>query len=268
MNLSARTRGLGKLVTAALAAVTGCNAPHGEAEKFGKTFYLDGAGNWGFGAAEVPEGLKEAGYEGDVEIYVWTTSFNPLIDQLNTPLARLRGAALSDRIKEYRTRFPDRALNIIALSAGTGVAVWAVEGLDDKSRINNLILLGSSLSHTYDVRAALKNMTGKVYAYYSATDQVLEGVTLIGTIDGQRGVSSVGLVGLTPPKGLEKLIVNIPWDRKFVRYGWTGAHTDCTSKPFVREVLAKHILDLPAAEWTNQRRAASAEPAAADRSGT
>lgn len=214
----------------------------GAADRFGKTIYLDGAGNWGFGASEIPGGLREAGYQGDVEIYIWTTSLSPLIDQLNIPGAKLRAGALAQRIKRYRRRYPDNQVNLIALSAGTGVAIWAIEQLDEESKVHNVVLLGSSLSHDYDVTKALRNITGNIYVYHSSHDAVLAGVMWIGTIDGKRGVKSVGTVGLTPPRGMEDRVINIPWSRRYVRYGWTGAHTDCTSKPFVRAVLSKHII--------------------------
>lgn len=222
----------------------GCTFPRGDrsAERFGKTIYLDGAGNWGFGAADIPNGLKQAGYKGDVEIYIWTTSLFPLADQLNIPAAKLRARALADRIKKYRRVFPNNRVNLIALSAGTGVATWAVERLDEHSKINNLVLLGSSLSHNYDMRKALRNIDGKIYAYHSPHDTVLDAVFFIGTIDGKRGVKSIGQVGLEAPPGFEHRIVNIPWSRKYVRYGWTGSHTDCTSQKFVRAVLSKHVV--------------------------
>jgi hypothetical protein len=223
---------------------SGCETTRraGEAERFGKTFYLDGAGNWGFGSAEVPQGLKEAGYEGDVEIYVWTTSLSPLIDQLNTPAARLRANKLAEHIEEYVRKYPSNRLNIIALSAGTGVATWAIERLPADAKINNLVLLGSSLSHDYDMSRALSRMTGRIFVYHSPHDLVLAGVRVVGTIDGKRGVDSVGLVGLKPPPGKSDRVVNVGWSRKYIPYGWTGSHTDCTTKKFVREVIARHIV--------------------------
>ncbi|MEE9296584.1 MAG: hypothetical protein V3W34_16695 [Phycisphaerae bacterium] len=253
-----------------LAVLTGCATGRRPAESFGKTFYLDGAGNWGFGASSVPNGLKEAGYAGDVEIYIWTTSLVPLIDQLNIGAAKLRALALTGRIKRYRRKYPDSQLNIIALSAGTGVAVWAVEGLDADTTINNLVLLGSSLSHNYDVRKALNNMDGNIYVYHSPHDLILEGVTVIGTIDGKHGVKSAGLVGLDRPPGMAGRVVNIPWSRKYIRYGWTGSHTDCTNKPFIKSVVARHVMSpdpspngYPQTHWLDGRTICSA-PLAGD----
>lgn len=232
--------GLGFLLT--LGMCTGCET-HGAAERFGKTYYLDGAGNWGFGANEVPTGLRQAGYQGDVEIYLWTMSLNPLVDQLVTANARFRAAALADKIKGYAQRNPGRKINVIALSAGTGVAIWAIEDLGGKARINNVMLLGSSLSYNYDVRRALRNIDGKIYVYCSRQDSVLEAVRTIGTIDGKRGVDSAGMVGLHPPGGDNPKIVNIPWSRKWLPLGWAGAHTDCTNQKFVRYELGRHLVD-------------------------
>ena len=52
----------------------GCADPK---EKFGTVYYLDGAGNWGFGVADVPAGLQAAGYKRKFEVFVWTSSFMP-----------------------------------------------------------------------------------------------------------------------------------------------------------------------------------------------
>jgi hypothetical protein len=211
-------------------------------EKNGITYYLDGAGNWGFGVADVPAGLKKAGYKGRVENYMWTTSFNPAIDQRNRLGNELRAAGLADKIKAYLKNHPDNDVNIIALSAGTGVAIWTVEKLKPPAKVNNVILLGSSLSFDYDVSKALANMKGMIYVYYSRYDSVLEGpVKAIGTVDGKFGTDAAGLVGLRPPSGSAR-IKNYGWDRRYQKYGWSGSHTDCTNQAFVSAVLARHIL--------------------------
>lgn len=224
---------------------TGCEKR--DKERFGKTFYLDGAGNWGYGAADVPAGLMDAGYRGDVELFIWTTSFNPLVDQLNILGAKARALALTDKIKSYARAFPGNPINVIALSAGTGVATWAIEGLPPDVRIDNLVLLGSSLSHDYDMSRVLSRMDGRIYVYYSPLDTVLETVRVVGTIDGKRGVDSVGLVGLRPPRGAEDRVVNIGWNRSWMRLGWTGAHTDTTNRLFVSQEISKRIKTLESA---------------------
>ncbi|MCG3130133.1 MAG: hypothetical protein FLDDKLPJ_00881 [Phycisphaerae bacterium] len=243
MNTWVRRIGCGLLAAGMLLGASGCADPGTQRrEKFGKTFYLDGAGNLGFGASDVPSGLRRAGYRGDVEIYMWTTSLNPLVDQLNIPAARFRASVLADKIIAYQKQHPENQINVIALSAGTGVATWAIEELKGRAKVNNLILLGSSLSNDYDMSTALQNMTGRIYVYYSPNDAVLEIVKLVGTIDGKRGVPSVGQVGLKAPPGQESRIVNIGWNEEWTRFGWAGTHTDCTSGQFVQVQISKHIV--------------------------
>ena len=230
-------------VLAVAGAASGCQM-YGAAEPFGKTFYVGGASNIDVLGSGVPDGLRQAGYRGDVQNFIWTISFNPLIDQLVTINARARAGLLAREIERYHDRYPGNDINVIALSAGTGVAVWAVEDLKD-TRIDNLVLLGSSLSHDYDVLQAIRNIKGKIYVYYSSDDQVLEAVRIVGTIDGKRGVDSVGQVGLKKPAGAEDRIINTAWSRKYLRFGWAGGHTDCTNTRFIQHVVAPLILPGP-----------------------
>lgn len=235
----------GLMALAAVAQLAGCaaNPAHGPKEAdFGKTYYIDGAGNWGFGIATVGKGLKAAGYPGSYEAYIWTTSFNPAIDQVNRPAAHLRAAALSDKIRKYLQTYPDNDVNIIALSAGTGVAIWAVEALPAGIRVSNVVLLGSSLSSTYDMTKAFQHIKGRVYVYYSGSDPILSGaVRILGTIDGSYDDSSglVGLQGRGCPPGK---VVNFPWRPEYAEYGWAGGHTDSTSEPFIQKFVAPYLI--------------------------
>ncbi|MCK6485234.1 MAG: hypothetical protein L6R00_13995 [Phycisphaerae bacterium] len=249
------------LVSAMLISLplAGCADPR---EPYGKTWYIDGVGNWGFGVNEMQQGLRAAHYPGHVDNFRWSVTFNPVLDQTVRVFAKTGAARLTGEIKGYLDRYPDGEVNLIGLSAGTGVAVWATEGLDNYNRrlpegrryaVRNLVLLGSSLSNTYDTRKALRNMTGDIYVYYSPSDTVLQGpAKLLGTIDG-RFDDSAGLTGLRGP-GIETgRIHNVAWQPSFAALGWTGSHTDCTSEPFVREVLAQHVLT------TTPRRGVTAE---------
>lgn len=209
-------------------------------DRFGRTYYIDGAGNWGFGVSSVTEGLRKAGYRGNVINYRWSPTFNPALDQtVGRPVARAKGRDLGGQITAYLSRYPDADVNLIALSAGTGVAVWACENLRPPAKVKSVILLGSSLSSDYDMTRALRNIKDGVYVYHSRSDMILQGpVRTLGTIDGKIGVEPAGIVGL---RGQHK-IHNTAWSPRYERYGWTGAHTDATSSPFVRHVLAQHII--------------------------
>ena len=55
------------------------------------TYYLDGAGNYGFGKETVPLGLADGGYEGHVQHYIWTTYLGAVVDQISVNHNRREG---------------------------------------------------------------------------------------------------------------------------------------------------------------------------------
>ena len=231
------------VATAVCVGVGGCAPGFTEKAKNGIIFYCPGAGNIDFGDAGIREGLKQAGYEGQVASLTWTFSFNPALDQALRINARLGATRLAEVIQDYIDQYPDGQVNVIGLSAGTGVAIWALEDLKGGYQVDNVILLSSSLSHDYDVSKALRRVTGRIYNYYSSEDAVLAlPMKVFGTIDGQLGgKDGAGAVGLHSPSGGGR-VVNIAWRPEFRKYGYYGGHTDSTSPRFVRTVLSAHIL--------------------------
>jgi hypothetical protein len=238
--------------------MTGCVDPK---ERFGRTWYIDGAGNWGFGVADVPIGLEEAGYQGQVSNYHWSLTMNPALDQTLRFIAIGSGGVLGADISDYLKRNPDADANIIALSAGTGVAMWAAESIKPPYKLNNLILVGSSISNKYDIRKALNNMKGDIYVFYASSDPILQGpVRLLGTIDGQFD-DSAGLVGLHGPGSNTGRVHNIGWTSRYAALGWTGGHADCTNRRFVKAEISKYIVKECKPQRTKpDQRAAVAEP--------
>ena len=222
-------------------------------ERYGKVYYLDGAGNLGFGQDTVPRALRAAGYRGDFEPVIWTSFSGPLGDQVIRINARIKADELSKRIIRYRRRFPNTPVYIIGLSAGTGVAVWAVENLPNGMMIDDMVLLGSSLASNYDMTKCLRHVKGKVYVLYSSRDAILTGfIPLTGTIDGSYFVQPAGLIGLYPPDRASSetrqlyraKVVNIGWRPSFERYGYAGGHTDATSYAFVKYFIAPKLLGI------------------------
>ena len=120
--------------------------------------------------------------------------------------------------------------------------MWAIENVKPPHKINNYIMVGSSLSSRYNARKALKNMKGSIIVYYSSRDPVLQGpVRALGTIDGTFD-DSAGLVGLRGTGSEGGRIKNIAWNPKFVRLGWTGGHADCVNRRFVKGELKRWIV--------------------------
>jgi len=221
----------------------GCNHPE---ERFGRTWYLDGAGNWGFGVSETVNGLRKAGYKGQVSAFLWSMTMSPVADQVLKPLAGLGAARLAGNIDDYLNRYPNNDVNVIGLSAGAGVALRAVEHIKPPHKINNMILLAASISSAYDVERALKNMKGKIYVYFSHNDAMLSGpVRVLGTFGAKGDEPPAGLIGLRAPAAGDR-VVNVGWTPRFEKYGWSGSHTSCTSEAFVEYVLSEHVVpELP-----------------------
>lgn len=249
------------------AALVGCGPQYSEKAKIGVTYYCPGAGNVDFGDSGLRKGLEEAGYKGEVAAYVWTISFNPAIDQTLRLNAKLRARRLASIIESYIDEYPGRPVNLVGLSAGTGIAVWALEALDPKYKVDNVVLLSSSLWYKYDVSKALERVKNKIYVYYSPNDAVLAGpMKIFGSIDGVFGEDGAGSVGLQS-RGAGSRVVNIRWNPAWEELGYYGGHVDSTSPDFVRAVLSKHLLTAGAgqptastSDETDASRSASATP--------
>ena len=246
-----------------LLALTGCvagNRPNfvrTGSESEGKTFYLDGAGNFGVGKDSVPRGLADGGYLGKLEHFIWTTYMGPLADQIYLKHNRRAAEALARRIERYKRARPNRSVNIIALSAGTGIAVFALEELQPEFHVDNVVLLSSSLSAAYPLDKALPRVDGGIYVFWSPNDPILRGVVpIVGTVDRAGfGVHPAGTNGmrlrsnpLENTRELYRKVHNIRWYPSAAR-GLMGKvvsfrHAGATSKEFIRELVAP-ILIMP-----------------------
>lgn len=237
-----RTASFTLLLWMSMSAV-GCVTNFGPRAANGITFYAPGAGNLELADEGLRRGLELAGYEGQVATVMWTFSFNPAIDQALRVNARLGARRLARSIERYAEQYPGKPINLIGLSAGSGVVIWALERLDSKVKVDSVVLLASSLSHNYDVSRALQRVKGKIYNYYSSNDVVLAvPMKVFGTIDAKFGVDGAGAVGLRPPSGARDRVVNIPWRAEFSDYGYNGGHLDSISERFVGRFVSAHLV--------------------------
>lgn len=218
----------------------------------GYTYYLDGAGggqplrNW---AGGVREGLLEAGYDGAGEMFTWETGLGVATDQtVSAEYKRSKARELSGRIQQYARDFPGRPINLIGLSAGSAVAVFTLEELPESCPVDNVILLGASISSDYDLVHALKRVRSKLYVFTSERDAVLAFlVPISGSADREdAGQQLAGLHGFKIParatsevRQLYSKVVQIPWRREFERDGNYGGHTDTVKAEFIRDHVAR-----------------------------
>jgi len=224
---------------------SGARAP-GDKRK-GITYYVGGAGPIGnVGWLDVPNGLEAAGYPGYVEVFAWQ-GLTHAGDQINISRNRGKGAELAASIRQYKRSYPAREVNIIALSAGTGVATFALEALPEGIKVDNVVFLGCSLSSRYNLTRALKRIRGGLYVLYSETDLILnEVVWYTGTVDRSSAAEGVaGLEGFRPPPRpgpdteMQYLkLHNVAHRYEFAEVGYKGGHIDSTSREFIQTYIA------------------------------
>lgn len=221
----------------------------------GNTYYLDGAGggglitNWGSG---VWRGLDDAGYDGASEAFRWQTGMGVVADQASTvDYKRSKAGELARKIEAFKVEQPNAPVNIIALSAGTAVAVYALEAMRPSISVNNVILLSGSLSSDHDLTRALERVSGKMYIFTSQRDGVLRFlVPIAGTADRESAkAGTIGVEGVRMPRGasartreLYQKVVVVPYTARFAQYGNYGKHTDSVKAPFVQEFVAPLVM--------------------------
>jgi hypothetical protein len=217
----------------------------------GVTFYVGGAGPIGnVGSLDVPNGLHDAGYTGFVEIFPWQ-GLTHAGDQINLSRNRGKATELAAAIRQYRRRYPKQPINIIALSAGTGIATWALEYLPEKIQVENVVFLGCSISSNYDMTRALSRINRGLYVIYSDEDPILQKVVwYTGTVDRSSAAEGIaGIEGFHPPphEGPDTMrqyhkLHNVPYRLDFAEGGYEGGHTDSTSRLFIADYIGPVLL--------------------------
>lgn len=242
-----------------------------EGREFGKIYFVGGAGPVGnvVGIFDVPEGLRRGGYRGAIETFGWQSAVGgTLRDQTDRARNLNQAQRLAGRIQEYMDSYPERPVNLIGLSAGTGVVTWALESLPDGYNVQSVVLLASSLSRGYDLSNALRHVSGHVYVFTSTDDAVLKYMLPVaGSVDREFGISeAAGLHGFMLPRGGDEEIYRLyrthlrhrPHKRKYTRYGYEGGHTDCTDARFIEHVIVPLLIASPT---TSETTAGPPQPA-------
>jgi hypothetical protein len=233
---------------ALLFKTTGCASHEGP----GIVYYIDGAGGGGLvgWASDVEEGLRKGGYEGEFKTYNWQTGLGAAADHLapvDYKLSQSRG--LAKRIQTFTSKHPEEPVCVMALSAGTAVALFAMEQLPAETPVDVLFLLAPSVSADYRIGSALQRVRHRVYVYTSRQDVVLDGlVEVVGAANEPlRPGDPAGLNGFR--RDYAK-VEQIEWKPQFERFGHAGGHTDVTNAEFVGEMIAPQLMRTPGFRYT------------------
>jgi pimeloyl-ACP methyl ester carboxylesterase len=235
--------------------------PHREERmKNGYVYYLDGAGggtartNW---AAGVRKGMLASGYRGAGEMFSWETGLGLLVDQdADDNYKRAKAKALALEIIRREKAIPEAPVHILGFSAGTVEAIFALEYLPANVQVENVVLLGCSISEDYDLTRALRQVKGHVYLYTSTRDRMLGFLMpFTGTADRKFLDPGAGITGFVVPRHAsaetrklyaEKL-VTIAWTAQLEKDGDYGRHFDNIKMQFVRDQVAPLVMGQPCA---------------------
>lgn len=224
--------------------------------EYGRTYFIGGAGPIGnvIGTTSVPKGLRDANYRGSTEVFAWQSVVGgTLRDQMDRERNEDQARRLAARIVAYLDEYPGRRVNIVALSAGTGVATWTLEALPANYRVGTVVFLGSSLSRRYDLTAALAKVEGHLYNFSSTRDPLLKfGLPVTGTVDREDdGAGAAGLYGFILPSEADEAtrelyrrrLRNRPYRTAYREFGNYGLHADATHEKFVSHVVAPLLME-------------------------
>jgi pimeloyl-ACP methyl ester carboxylesterase len=207
--------------------------------------FLDGAGHYTAGGS-VKTGLREAGYKGAFETYVWSSFLLWGADHFVAARSSHKAQALADHITRARRVCPKGRIHVMGLSAGTALVVSALERLPEDVEVDTVVLFESSVSAERNLLPALRHVRGRLYATCSRGDVILAALPV--NADGGSGPPA-GRTGFRVPHGLTPAqraayakVVNIPWKPNYVAFGWNGGHVPSTSSEFVRCVIAPRVL--------------------------
>ena len=220
----------------------------------GIVFYCDGAGggsavrNWGRG---VQQGFQRAKYPGEYVEFKWETGLGMIADEDEAVTAkRAQGDKLARLVQSYQAQHPDDSVNLVGLSAGTLIVLYALEALPDARQVDAVVMLSSSVGADYNLSKALQHVQGDMYVTTSPHDAMLGDLApLFGTADRQYvGRNIAGLTGFELPPGADATtrhlyakIVQIAWEPALDKYGDYGGHTDTAKPEFVQHIVVPLI---------------------------
>jgi pimeloyl-ACP methyl ester carboxylesterase len=189
-------------------------------------------------------GLLQGGIEADLQIYDWTGTDRGLASLMNVRRHREQSKIVADLILQRRKLQPNGRIILTAHSAGTGVAVWALQKLPDDVRIDDLVLIASALSPEYDLSRALRHVRHRAYAFNSELDVLVLGTGCrnFGTVDRVK-TDAAGRVGFRVPEnpavaGQYEKFVQYPYDPDWMRFHNNGEHIGPMTRTFAREVIS------------------------------
>jgi hypothetical protein len=167
----------------------------------------------------------------------WGAGYMRIIKDLtNRDTNRKKASELASQLRDYRSKFPEHHLHLVAKSAGTVIALWAMSELEPHT-LDRVVLLSAAVSPVFPLDEALPAARQDVYSFWSPNDVFWLGwgTSLFGTADGVRG-NSAGLVGFHTTQSTTKLR-EVKWDPSMISSFHMGTHSGTSMPRFIRNYV-------------------------------
>ena len=207
----------------------------------GIVYILDGAGGSGWTPTVLRHLLSELPYE--FHHFRWGHGYMQIIrDLTNRTNLRKRSEELANLIREYKKKYPERKVYVIAKSAGTAPAVMALSQLEANT-VERAILLAPAISPRFDLSKALAATKQELYSFWSPHDHFYLGLgtSLFGTADGVP-CRAAGLTGFVRPDESQHnphyaKLQEVKWQPSMMLLGHLGGHPGNSMPPFMRRYI-------------------------------
>jgi len=199
----------------------------------------------------IADGLANGGCPYAIEIYDWTSSWMPLVDQNSPRRNQNKAYDVALRVARYQLAYPDRPVFLVGQSGGGGMAIWTAERLHGR-RVDGIVLLAASVSPSYRLDRALAASRQGIVNFYSERDMFLLGfgTTVFRTMDGSHS-KSAGMVGFAvpPPPAAYGKLFQVPFHSRMSASGHYGLHVTSGAEGFVREYVTPILM---AGSWSRR----------------
>ena len=182
-----------------------------------------------------------------IQIFAWGLGFGRWHADLTNIFNRDAQARLiAETIRLHKASQSGSPVFVVAKSGGAGVAVKALELLDEEA-VERVVLLAPAVSPTYDLTAALRGVRREIVVFWSPLDLIVlgAGTRLFGTIDRVRTIGA-GLVGFRVPAidaangGRSReygKLRQVRWHPRMAASGHLGGHMGPDSPFFLRKYV-------------------------------
>jgi hypothetical protein len=182
-----------------------------------------------------------------IQVFPWGLGFGRWhADLTNTINRDTQARLIAETIRLQKASQSGCPVFVVAKSGGAGVAVKALELLDDEA-VERVVLLAPAVSPTYDLTGALRAVRREMVVFWSPLDLIIlgAGTRLFGTIDRVRTIGA-GLVGFRVPtvdavnpartREYGKLR-QVRWHPRMAASGNLGGHMGPDSPFFLRKYI-------------------------------